>query len=76
MKSFFIKVGKRLEALILKLLGFEGILFIVATHAMYNKVITDSVWLVLTLGCSGVKTYQAYKGISQDIKISKGDNNG
>jgi hypothetical protein len=70
MAKFFKAFFKRLGGLILKLCGFEGLIFLIATKAMFMKIMTPETWVGAAAIAAGIKTYQAYKGLAQDIKLN------
>jgi hypothetical protein len=70
MGDFLKRFFKRVGGLLLKLAGFEGLIFLIATKAMFMKIMTPETWVGAAAICAGIKTYQAYKGLAQDIKIN------
>lgn len=69
LKNFF----RRAAGLILKLCGFEGLIFLIATKAMFMKIMTPETWVGAAAIAAGIKTYQTYKGLAQDAKLNNDD---
>jgi hypothetical protein len=70
MKKFIENLGKRIAALILKLAGFEGLFFAIATVALFKGKIPPDIWRDVGGICAGIKTFQLLKGIAADKKLT------
>lgn len=71
MGKFFKAIIKRMEGLLLKIIGFEGLVFAIATKAMFDKFMSPEIWLATAALAAGVKTYQAKNGLAHDIKLNQ-----
>lgn len=76
MKTFKAAIRQRAAGLILKIIGFEGLVFGLATYAFFKGLMGPEYWLGAAALASGVKTYQALRGVANDAKITytEGDN--
>jgi hypothetical protein len=64
----------RVQRLAIKLAGFEGLIWLTATAALFLKCISDDTWVLLSLGASGIKTFQGYQKNKKDLQnITEGD---
>lgn len=62
------KFIKRLHTLLLKLTGFEGLVWVTATVAFFMKILDGSMWIGLSVAVAGIKTYQKQKNIAEELK--------
>ena len=69
--EFLNQVLNRLKALVLKLTGFEGLIWITATVAFFKGILPPDPWILLSLGASGIKTFQHYKDAAATVKENK-----
>ena len=76
MNKFLTGLWTRFQALVFKLVGFKGLIWIIGTKALFEKIIDGNTWMLLSLGLAGVAAYQKAKVLLEGNASGRGDNNG
>jgi len=66
--TFKKRFAKRVHVLILKLLGFEGVIWMTGTAALFLGCMDSATWTGLSIGVAGIKTWQKQKNIADELK--------
>ena len=64
--TFAQRFKDRLQALLIKITGIEGIIFTIGTIAFFKGILPPTEWVILAATVSGVKTYQKLKQLNNE----------